>query len=209
MGRANSYGSGDLLLEENPQETGDLAAEYGPSNFDIRNRLVANFLYETAPVGSGAIVRGLSGGWQISGIFTGLSGAAYNVRDTANSYSQQRPDRVDGQDLVLDNWGDTLQYLNRAAFARVPIVTASGAQQRPGTLSRNAVRGPAIYNLDLGFGRNFAFGPSYRLQVRLDMFNALNTRNYTALETRVENTRFGQLTAVSTRTMQLGLRFTF
>jgi hypothetical protein len=41
------------------------------------------------------------------------------------------------------------------------------------------------------------------------MFNALNTRNYTSLETRVENTRFGQLTAVSTRTMQLGARFTF
>jgi len=209
LGRANTYGSGDLLLEENPQETGNLAAEYGPANFDVRNRLVANFLYETAPVGSSAIVRGLSGGWQISGIFTGLSGVAYNVRDTANSYSQQRPDRVDGEALVLDNWGDTLQYLNRAAFARVPIITASGAQARPGTLSRNAIRGPATYNLDLGFGRNFAFGPSYRLQVRLDMFNALNTRNYTSLETRVENTRFGQLTAVSTRTMQLGARFTF
>ncbi len=52
---------------------------------------------QTTAVGSGAIVRGLSGGWQISGIFTGLSGAAYNVRDTANSYSQQRPDRVDGR----------------------------------------------------------------------------------------------------------------
>jgi outer membrane receptor protein involved in Fe transport len=209
LGRANTYGSGDLLLEANPQETGDLAAEYGPANYDVRNRVVANFLYETAPVGSSAIVRGLSGGWQISGIFTGLSGAAYNVRDTANSYSEQRPDRVDGEALVLDNWGDTLQYLNRAAFTRVPIVAVSGAQQRPGTLSRNAVRGPASYNLDLGIGRNFAFGPSYRLQVRLDMFNALNTRNYTSLETRVENTRFGQLTSVSTRTMQVGARFTF
>jgi hypothetical protein len=209
LGKANSYGSGDLLLEENPQETGNLDAEYGPSNFDIRHRLVANFLYETAAVGSNALVRGLSGGWQISGIFTGLSGAAFNVRDTANSYSQQRPDLVDGEALVLDNWGDTLQYLNRAAFVRVPTITASGAQGRPGTLGRNAVRGPASYNLDLGFGRNFGFGANYRLQVRLDMFNALNTRNYTGLETRIENTRFGQLTSVSTRTMQLGARFTF
>lgn len=209
LGRTNSYGSGDLQLEDNPQETGDLAAEYGPANYDIRHRFLANFLYETPSIGSGAIVRGLSGGWQISGIFTGLSGAAFNVRDTANSYSQQRPDRVDGQDLVLDNWGDTLQYLNRAAFARVPTITASGAQSRPGTLGRNAVRGPASYNLDLGIGRNFHFGANYRLQVRLDAFNALNTRNYTGLETRVENSRFGQLTSVSTRTMQLGARFTF
>ena len=209
LGRAVGYGGGDLLLEDNPQETGNLAAEYGPANYDVRNRLVANFIYETSAVGSSAIVRGLSGGWQISGIFTGLSGAAYNVRDGGSSYSSARPDRVDGQDFVLDDWSDTRQYLNRAAFVRVPIVALSGAPQRAGTLGRNAVRGPASYNLDLGFGRNFAFGPSYRLQVRLDMFNALNKRNYTSLETRIENTRFGQLTAVSTRTMQLGARFTF
>ncbi|MCC6165121.1 MAG: TonB-dependent receptor [Acidobacteria bacterium] len=209
LGRAMSYGGSDLLLESEPQETGDLAAEYGPSNFDVRHRLIASFLYETPSIGSGALVRGLSGGWQISGVFAALSGGASNVRDSANSYSNQRPDRVDGQDLVLDDWRDTLQYLNRAAFARVPVITASGAQARPGTLSRNAVRGPASYNLDLGVSRNFHFGGNYRFQIRLDAFNALNTRNYGGLETRVENSRFGRLTSVSTRTMQVGARFTF
>jgi outer membrane receptor protein involved in Fe transport len=208
LGKNTSYGSGDLLLETNPQETGDIAAEYGPTPWDIRHRFVANFLYEVPPFGSNAVVKAVASGWQVSGIYTALSGAAFNVTDGGSSYTLSRPDYAGGS-LVTSDWDTTLQYLNRDAFARVPIVTASGAQARPGTLGRNAVRGPASYNLDLGISKNIYFGGAYRLQIRADAFNALNTKNYSGLTTNIASGTFGRLTAVSTRTMQIGARFSF
>ncbi|MPZ19719.1 MAG: PEGA domain-containing protein [Luteitalea sp.] len=207
LSKSMSYGGGDLLLETQPQETFDLDAEWGPSDWDVRHRLVANFIYEVAPMGPSRLVRGLVGGWQVSGIFTARSGRPVDIIDDESAYGSSRPD-YGGGDMVLSDWRDTLRYLNPAAFERVPLSGASGAQIRPGTLGWNAARGLAAYNLDLGLARNFHIG-RYRLQVRADMFNALNTRNYGGLESEIDADDFGTLNSVSTRTMQVGARFSF
>lgn len=59
-----------------------------------------------------------------------------------------------------------LFYLNRAAFAEVPQITASGAPSRPGNLGRNALRLPGAWNLDLGIAKNFHISERYRFQIR-------------------------------------------
>ncbi|MPY90277.1 MAG: hypothetical protein GEU99_20425 [Luteitalea sp.] len=110
--------------------------------------------------------------------------------------------------MVASDWEGTLMYFNPDAFARVPIATASGAAIRPGTLGWNAVRGRGSSSLDLGLARNFRFG-SYSLQARVDLFNALNTRNWGNPTTNINSEDFGLITSVSTRTMQVGVRFSF
>jgi hypothetical protein len=207
--RSRSYGAGDLLHEDRPQESFNLAAEYGPSKWDAPHRLAAHVIYEVPTMGSSAPVRALAGGWQVSGILAARSGLPLNVTDGSSSYRESRPDRVGG-DLTVDDWRDspTLQYLNRGAFERVPIAPASGAQIRAGTLGWNAVRLPSFFNLDLGLARTVSAG-RYRVQIRVDLFNALNTRNYGGLNTNISNSNFGRFTSVSSRTMQLGARFSF
>ncbi|MPY90425.1 MAG: hypothetical protein GEU99_21200 [Luteitalea sp.] len=207
LSKSMSHGGGDLLLETPPQETFDLEAEWGPSDWDVRHRLVANVIYELPPMGESRLMRGLVGGWQVSGIFTARSGQPVSIVDDESAYESSRPDSVGG-DMVLSDWRDTLQYLNPAAFERVPLSEESGASIRPGALGWNAAREPAAYNLDLGPARNFHVG-RYRLQVRADMFNALNTRNYGGLVSEIDADDFGSLNSVSTRTMQVGARFSF
>ena len=85
-----------------------------------------------------------------------------------------RPDIVDIHNMYLDNYRTTGQYLNRAAFAAVPISAASKNPIRPGTAAFRAVRGPGLWNLDIGLGKNFAIRESVRLGIRVDMFNALS-----------------------------------
>ena len=96
------------------------------------------------------------GGWQFSGIFVREQGATPCSSCSPQPSHLARPDAVGGKP-TLDNFTDTLQYLNVAAFANVPIIAASGATARPGTLGRNAVRGPGAWNIDLALSKNLKF----------------------------------------------------
>ena len=103
-----------------------------------------------------------------------------------------------------------MQYLNPAAFARVPIGPLSGATLRPGNIGQGAIRGPGNLRFDLSLGKNFAITEKMRLQVRADGFNAFNHANFIGLSTAVDNPRFGKFTSTrGARVVQFSTRLTF
>jgi hypothetical protein len=84
----------------------NLAADRGPSSFDIRHRAVFVFVYDL-PIGPGhrflgssnGINRQVFGGWQISGNTTIQSGTPFTVFNGSNDFSgfnqfNDRPDVV-------------------------------------------------------------------------------------------------------------------
>jgi hypothetical protein len=86
----------------------------------------------------------------------------------------------------------------------------SGATLRAGSYGNNAVRGPGLFSVDLSFAKNFELPRSLKLQVRTDLFNALNRVNYTSVATNIEARNFGQLTgAANARAIQLNTRLSF
>jgi len=88
-----------------PQNTYDIAAEYGPTGFDRRHIFGANFAYyvpwyEHQP----GVAEHILGGWEVSGIISAYTGLPYTVyqglEDPAgqgvidgNSLSSGRPDQ--------------------------------------------------------------------------------------------------------------------
>jgi hypothetical protein len=131
------------------------------------------------------------------------------VATLPSSILGQRVDYVGGSPY-LDSPGDPLQYLNRAAFAPVPVAAASGAPIRPGTLGRNALRLPSLWNFDLGLAKNLALTERVRLQLRADMFNAFNHVNFTTINTTITAGAFGRFTGTTpARVIQLNMRLTF
>jgi hypothetical protein len=135
------------------------------------------------------------------------TGAPINV-GTPSSIPGQRADLIG--DPYLRDASQPLQYLNKAAFARVPQIAASGASARPGTLGRNALRGPGFWNVDLGIGKNLALTDRVRFQIRADMFNAFNHTNFSGINTNIVNASFGMFTSTrGARGMQLNARLTF
>lgn len=202
---------GDLTTLSAPQDNNNLSLERGPTPFDIRHRLVTDFLYELPfAKWSGMTGRGgqlLLGGWQLSGIFSAETGAPINV-GTPSSIPGQRADLV-GNPYLKDP-SRPLQYLNPAAFARVPQISASGASGRPGTLGRNALRGHGFWNIDLSIAKNLAITEGIRLQIRTDMFNAFNHTNFSGINTNIVNSSFGLFTSTrGARVMQVNARITF
>jgi hypothetical protein len=206
-----SYSDANTGLASRPQDNDNIRANRGPTPFHIRHVFAGDWVYELPFVTlinrRSRALDLLLGGWQLSGIINAQSGAPLNVTQ-ATSYPSSRPDYIGGN-AMLDSSRATLVHLNRQAFRLVPVISASGAAARPGNLSRNAVRGPGAWSVDLGLGRAFMFKEGHRLQFRADLFNALNRPVYTSVVTNINSGSFGRITAATARTVQLHLRYSF
>ena len=104
---------------------------------------------------------------------------------------------------------DTRTKLTRGIHLNIPIVSASGAQARPGNLGRNAQWGPGMWNLDAALAKSIAFTERIRLRLRCDLFNSLNHTNLTGLSTNIVAGNFGRLTSATPRDVQIGARLEF
>lgn len=210
----NLGGVADLSYSQNasPQDSNNLQLDKGPTPYDIHNRFSADALYELPFArwwGSDSRAkRLLYGGWQLSSIVRAESGAPFSIA-MPNSILGQRVDYIGG-DPYLNSTSNPLQYLNTAAFARVPIIAASGASARPGTLGRNALRLPGFWNVDLTVAKNLALTERVRMQLRADMINAFNHTNFLTINSTITSGNFGRFTSTrDARVIQLNMRFTF
>jgi outer membrane receptor protein involved in Fe transport len=214
--KALSNGGGDIGAAYGGENSGstnqdffNLGADYGPTVADLTHYFAAGWVYEAPGASSNnAVIRNVLGQWTVSGIFRGSTGQRARLRQSSIT-AGQRADYVGGE-AVLSNYTDTLQYLNPDAFARIPISSVTGAPIRPGNAGNGIVRAPGLWNLDLAIAKNFQIGETVALQVRTDLFNALNHTNLSGLRTSVNDNRFGKLTNTrGARVVQLNARLTF
>jgi hypothetical protein len=210
-----SLGAGDVAAYQVSYLTqpNNPRADLGPTPFSQPNIFNETLVYQLpfarlAGV-HGRVARALIDGWQVSEVFSDTSGLPLNVTDSASIYPQDRPDSVAGVSAINSNYRSTLLYLNAAAFSRVPIVPASGAQSHPGDLSRNAYRLPSVWNVDAALGKSFAITERTHIQFRADFLNAFNHTNLAGLTTNINSGSFGKFTSATARNIQLSARIQF
>ncbi len=173
-----------------PQNSFNLAAEHGPSNFDTRHRFTAAFVYQI-PTFSGP--KRLMEGWQFNTIFTAQSGRPVPIvssNDTSGvgfdqfpspSNFHQRPDLLKGVNPINSNWEsapDTIGYLNGNAFAQPLDPTDPNSQGAFGNLGRNEIYGPKYWDLDFALEKNTPLKEHVNLQLRAEFFNIFNHPNF-------------------------------
>jgi carboxypeptidase family protein len=163
-----------------PQDSNNLRAEHGPSNFDTRHRFTAAFSYSLPNFGG---PKRLTQGWQLNAIVTAQSGRPVpivNSDDTSGtgfptpSNFHQRPDVVPGINPINSNWEsapDTIGYLNASAFADPAVGTF-------GNLGRNEIYGPHFWNVDFAVSKNTQLFERINLQLRAEFFNIFNHPNF-------------------------------
>jgi hypothetical protein len=205
--------AGENDLAQNPF---NLAAEYGPSLFDARHRLVASTSWHPgSPPSSSPVLRAILGGWQINGIATFSSGTPFTVSDSANvslqansppisGFVAARPNRVgdpnDGPHTV-DQW------MSPSAFQRLDPVTQAG---QFGNEPRNGVRGPGYADVDVSLVRNIELGRGTRLELRVESFNVTNNVNLGLPVADLNSANFGRiLSAGPPRLMQFAVKLIF
>jgi hypothetical protein len=219
-GKALAYGGGGDIgawyqgdNNSRLQDFYNLQIEKGPGAGDVTHNFVTEWVFDSPRLTSveNPILRQIAGMWQVGGVFSAATGEPLGITQATSRY-HQRPDYVLGQDAMNENWRNTatFQYLNPNAFAQVPVIQASGAASRPGSLGWGAVRGPGFWNLNLSIGKNFTIYEQVKLQLRTDMFNAFNKMNPTGITTSINSGTFGQARSTrGQRVIQLNGRLTF
>ncbi len=200
-------------------------ANYGASNFDIRDAFKANAVY-ALPFGKGKMFLNhntlldlVVGGWQASGVVVLSTGNPFTptVSGSDNSYSQGGqsgngyawfPNQIGSPRLKNRNVN---QWFNPAAYTIAPSGTF-------GDLRRNSVYGPGIELVNLSAAKTFSVWESVKLQIRGDATNAFNHPSFglpnsslTCSTPGVPCTSAANITGLSQggRTMQLGARLAF
>ncbi|HEY7500838.1 MAG TPA: TonB-dependent receptor [Vicinamibacterales bacterium] len=205
--------AGENDLAQNPF---DLDAEWGPSLFDARHRVVASATWnlpkwDAAPSGVAAILTD----WQLNVIAAHNSGTPFTVSDSANVALQANSPPISGfpasrPNLVGDPNGGphTVEaWLNRSAFERLNVQTQAG---QFGNAGRNIARGPAYTNVDVALVRDFALMRGARLQFRAEVFNVMNHSNFGLPVADLNSPNFGRiLSAGPPRLMQFAAKLLF
>jgi hypothetical protein len=198
------------------QDPFDLRAEYGPSLFDARHRLVASASWQPHAFDAAApAVRALFHGWQVNGIATFNSGTPFTVTDSANVALQANSPPISGfpasrPNLVGDpNAGPHTvdEWISRASFQRLDIATQAG---QFGNAPRNAARGPGYANLDVSLTRTFQLGDRTRVELRAESFNVTNHVNLGLPVADLNSPNFGRIiSAGAPRLMQFAAKLMF
>jgi len=178
-------GGGD---SDNPQNPACMACERASGDFDARQVVNANAVYDL-PFGPGkaflsqpGIACAVLGRWSLTDIVAARTGTPLNVTYSRSSSSvatgyttNQRPNLVPGVSLTPPGGktisGTTSNWINPAAFAAVPD---SGYGNAP----RNIARGPNLWQTDLGVSKRIPIAEGVQLQFRCEAFNLLNRAQY-------------------------------
>lgn len=195
------------------QNAYDPHANYGASNFDVRNAFKGDAIF-LLPFGVGKAFLNKNkfldeaiGGWQVASNYVLQTGnpVTVTVNGANNSYAQSGtwyPNQVGDPRAAPRN---LTKWYNTAAFA-------SPAPGNFGTNHRNNVYGPGQIIFDLSAGKTFnLWAERYKFQLRVDAINALNHANFGNPGTAIGSGGAGTITGTTNggRNLQLGGRFSF
>jgi hypothetical protein len=179
---------------------GDLARDYGPCDYDIRNNLNAQYVYQFPVNIKNRLLGYAMNGWQVSGTVFWHSGIPFSVLSTpysakgngiVNGSGPQFASVVPGVSLYDHNpipgvtQPGTVQWLNPDAFVSTidPSTGACLGGDSPkncqfGNLGRNALRGPKFAWSDLYLTKSFPLGERVKLRFDAQFFNVFNHPNF-------------------------------
>jgi hypothetical protein len=169
--------------------------DYGPSDFDVPSRMVADFVYRLPDFGNR-----WTNGFLVSGIFTAQNGQPFSIF-SGPAYGQvaQRISVGVAQTSPIHTTGNPTGYFSGIShfnlaqsanspscpnlYAKGTVLYTGTAPALPqacvGNSARNSFRGPSYINQDFAIQKTTrVHGESQNVIVRAEFFNLFNRANY-------------------------------
>jgi hypothetical protein len=205
------------------QDIACLRCERGRSLFDIPHRFASSLVYAPAHFDGRTDVLGrVLQRWQVSAVVSAQSGRPFSVWNGA-AFAAGGDYNADGGGAAVG--GGFYDRPDAPASGTIPerfrqedfldgLFPASAfpkpAPGANGTLGRNTFRGPRYATLDLSVTRTIGLGGVKQAQLRIDVYNALNTLNLFLPNADLSVSNFGKSTqAFDARVVQLGVKVQF
>jgi hypothetical protein len=199
----------------------NLRADYGPADFDIRNRFVISLNYELPFMKSNRWL----GGWALNTITSWSTGSPVGLYDSLSSGDGNKNGVLTDRPAFLGSGsptsaivgkeiGGVYQYLDTAKFAPVStthdayVATSGGGATPPyvcpstaanlgglwcdGNLGRGAIPGPMFTDVDFGVSKSFKITERMKLRFDANFFDLLNHPNFQNPQGNVSDPAFGQ-----------------
>ncbi len=150
----------------------------GPSDFDIRHRFVASYVWQLPKLAHmHALVRGVLGDWELTGLLQLQSGTPLTMF-ASKDQSQTNLNR-DRAIQIGDPYGPgacgsaapCVNYINPNSFLLPPL-------GQFGNTGKASLRFPGQATWDMGFFKNIPVKEHLRLQFRAEFFNIFNRVNF-------------------------------
>ena len=217
----NSLSSQGVTLEDstNPR------LNYGPSDFDVRNRFVISAVYDLPFKGNRLV-----SGWELSGISQAQSGNPLTVVINDSTPTGNFTLRPDASGPVQVGFGvpgaslppGVLWIQNPSVFNSPSTVGPNGGNiYHFGSLGRNSIIGPSFVNTDFSVIKHTKISERFGTEFRAEVFDIFNHPNFGDPNLRLPTSgslgTFGEITSTrfpggdfgSSRQIQLALKLTF
>lgn len=179
---------------------GDLARQYGPCDYDVRQNVTASYVYELPKFARGRVLGLVANRWQVSGTLFFHTGLPFSVVSTpysadgngiVNGSGPQFASLVSGvpvyehQSIPGVTQPGTIQWLNPNAFVSTvdPSTGAcaggnSAQNCQFGDLGRNSLRGPDFVWSDFYITKKFNISERVKFRIEGQFFNIFNHPNF-------------------------------
>ncbi|MGC2657124.1 MAG: TonB-dependent receptor, partial [Bryobacteraceae bacterium] len=206
-----------------PQNSNDLQAERGLSDFNAGQRFVLSAVYNL-PFGPGrkwlhsGFGTSLLGGWTASAIWTAQNGRPFTVTRGVNQSGTEATTLTqlgiysDRPNMIANPFiaGPVMQNPNVACHSTTSEGGSAASQVRvpgswfnpcafaaaPGAFGdegRNALIGPGLIDLDFALLRDIRLKESQKLQARFEVFNLANHPNFDTPNANFDSSTFAQI----------------
>lgn len=210
------------------------ANNYGNADYDIRHNFSGDFLVNPKiNLGSSAL-KAIVNGWQLSGKVFWRTGLPFSVTDTNNSALGNGGGAILATPLGTGWGGSSCGSANAYTGGAVVPCINSGAYLDSSVINnftgwspqtRNQLRGPHYFDLDLALFRNFKIAEKATFGVGVQAFNAFNHPNFSTPDATISDPTFGTISGMvnsptspygsflgfdsSVRTVQLSAKIVF
>jgi hypothetical protein len=209
------------------------SSEWGPSDYDVHQRIVGTAVYEVPHVHSGGdVMKAVANGWQVNGIVTYYTGFPW----TPVTYDLQANELITGANLVgptrpLAYYGGAGSSCSNSAwetgsnfpkggpayFNTTPPTSVNAPFYVPG-IGRNSFRGPCYFDTDMSFAKETTFNPFDRpvlLRLQVNAYNIFNILQLSPITfnsggSNIQSGTFGESQSGDAgRVLELTARFQF
>jgi outer membrane receptor protein involved in Fe transport len=172
-----------------PTDSTNLAGNKGNSNFDIRNRISWNFIYQI-PDAKDSRYKLIRNGWGLNGILTLQSGAPFHFVLSADDFDGAgtffaKPDVIGP---LHYNYSDPNKFLDLSAFAVpcTPVATGfdgtaascTAGTRHFGNEGRNSLIGPNFRQFDFSIFKSTSLTERLKMELRFEAYNLFNHPNF-------------------------------